>query len=130
MRHLTRGALAALFALALCARALPARAADATAHLTIYDAGVAEFHEERTIELQTGLNQIEWRNLMPKAYVRTLRVTCEGADVVRQDVTYDGAEVQGGRTPVLHLALRALGAGARRVQVDYLAPGISWQNDY
>jgi hypothetical protein len=132
MRQLTRGMLAALFAFALCARLTPAAvgAGDPAAHLTIYDAGVAEFHEERNIELQPGLNQIEWRSLMPKAYVRTVRVTCEGAEVVRQDVTYDGAEVRNEHTPVLHIALRAQAAGARRVQVDYLAPGLSWQNDY
>ena len=132
MRHLTRGALAAMFALALCARLTPAAvgAGDTAAHLTIYDAGVAEFHEERNLELQAGLNQIEWRSLMPKAYVRTVRVTCEGAEVVRQDVTYDGAEVRNERTPVLHIVLRAQAAGTRRVQVDYLAPGLSWQNDY
>ena len=132
MRHLTRGALAAMFALALCARTVPVAAAgDAAAHLTIYDAGVAEFHEERAVELQPGLNQIEWRSLMPKAYLRTLRVTAEGAEVVRQDITYDGTEVRNERSPVLHLVLRSTGAGgARRVQVDYLAPGISWQNDY
>ena len=132
MRHLTRGALAAMFAFVVCARLTPAAvgAGDVAAHLTIYDAGVAEFHEERNLELQAGLNQIEWRSLMPKAYVRTVRVTCEGAEVVRQDVTYDGAEVRNERTPVLHIALRAQAAGARRVQVDYLAPGMSWQNDY
>ena len=132
MRHLTRGALAALGAFILCAfyPSGVARAGDAVAHLTIYDAGIAEFHEERTVELQPGLNQIEWRSLMPKAYVRTLRVTVEGAEVVRQEITYDGTEVRNEKSPVLHLVLRAAGAGSRRVQVDYLAPGLSWQNDY
>ena len=81
MRHLTRGALCALLTFVLCGG--PALAAvgagDETAHLTIYDAGLAEFHEERTVELQPGLNQLEWRSLMPKAYIRTLRVTAEGA---------------------------------------------------
>ncbi|MDT7602914.1 MAG: hypothetical protein QOF61_911 [Acidobacteriota bacterium] len=100
-------------------------------HLTIYDAGVAQFLEVRTLDLQPGLNQIEWRSLMPQAFVRTLRVTAEGAEVVRQDVTYDGAEVRGSHAPVLHLVLRNAGAGgARRVRVDYLAPSVSWQNDY
>ena len=134
MRQLTRGALAAFVALVLWAA--PVRAAagagDEVAHLTIYDAGVAEFHEERAVELQPGLNQIEWRSLMPKAYLRTLRVTAEGAEVVRQDITYDGTEVRNEKSPVLHLVLRstAAAAGARRVQVDYLAPAVSWQNDY
>ncbi|HEV2864003.1 MAG TPA: hypothetical protein VGX48_23605 [Pyrinomonadaceae bacterium] len=103
----------------------------AATHLTVYDAGVAEFLEERTVVLQTGLNQIEWRSLMPKAVVRTLRVTAEGAEVVRQDVTFDGADVRGQRSPVLHLVLRNAGAaGPRRVQVDYLAPDLNWRADY
>lgn len=103
----------------------------AATHLTVYDAGVAEFLEERTVVLQAGLNQIEWRSLMPKAVVRTLRVTAEGAEVVRQDVTYDGADVRGQRSPVLHLLLRNAGAaGPRRVQVDYLAPDLNWRGDY
>ncbi|HEX8179325.1 MAG TPA: hypothetical protein VF525_07250 [Pyrinomonadaceae bacterium] len=131
MRQLTRGLLAALCALALCASAALA-AGDAVAHLTIYDAGIAEFHEERMVELQPGLNQLEWRSLMPKAYVRTLRVTAEGAEVLRQDITYDGTEVRNEKSPVLHLVLRstATTAGPRRVQIDYLAPGLNWQNDY
>jgi hypothetical protein len=100
-------------------------------HLTIYNAGVAEFLEERTIELQAGLNTIEWRSLMPKAYIRTVRVLAESAEVVRQDVTYDGAQVNSERSPVLHLVIQNRGAAARtRVQVDYLAPNISWQSDY
>ncbi len=103
----------------------------AAAHLTIYDAGIAEFLEERTIELQPGINQVEWRSLMPKAFIRTVRVTAEDAEVVRQDVTYDGHEVRNEKTPVLHLVIRnSKAAGPRRVQVDYLAPGLSWQNDY
>src|SRR5204863_8476230 len=90
-----------------------------------------EFLEERTVELQSGVNQVEWRSLMPKAFTRTLRVTAEGAEVVRQDVTYDGAEVRGQRSPVLHLVLQNRGpAAARRVQVDYLPPDISWRGDY
>jgi len=101
------------------------------AHLTVYDAGLAEVLEERTVELQPGLNQIEWRSLMPKAFARTLRVTADDAEVVRVDVTYDGVEVRGQRSPVLHLFIQNRGrAGQRRVQVDYLAPDISWRGDY
>ncbi|HEX8652269.1 MAG TPA: hypothetical protein VF708_15615 [Pyrinomonadaceae bacterium] len=100
-------------------------------HLTIYNAGVAEFLEERTIELQPGLNTVEWRSLMPKAYIRTVRVLAEAAEVVRQDVTYDGAQVNSERSPVLHLLIQNRGAAARtRVQIDYLAPSLSWQSDY
>jgi hypothetical protein len=111
---------------------LPAKAqAGGAAHLTVYDAGVAEFLEERTIELQPGINHVEWRSLMPKAYLRTVRVTADDAEVVRQDVTYDGPEVRNEKTPVLHLVIRnRAAAGPRRVQVDYLAPNLSWQNDY
>ncbi len=131
-----RRALSVLSALVLCAvypwQLARADTSGAVAHLTIYDAGIAEFHEERMVELQPGLNQLEWRSLMPKAYVRTLRVVPEGAEVVRQDITYDGTEVRNEKSPVLHLVLRstAATAGPRRVQVDYLAPGVSWQNDY
>ncbi|HST50643.1 MAG TPA: hypothetical protein VLJ61_01430 [Pyrinomonadaceae bacterium] len=108
-----------------------AQSQGAATHLSVYDAGVAEFLEERTVELQPGVNQIEWRSLMPKAFVRTFRVTAEDADIVRQDVTYDGAEVRSLRSPVLHIVLQNRGAaGPRRVQVDYLAPDLSWQNDY
>jgi len=100
-------------------------------HLTIYNAGVAEFLEERTMELQPGLNTIEWRSLMPKAYLRTVRVLAQNAEVVRQDVTYDGAQVNSEKSPVLHLVIQNRGAAARTlVQVDYLAPNISWQSDY
>ncbi len=100
-------------------------------HLTIYDAGVAEFLEERTLELQPGLNTIEWRSLMPKANTGTIRVTAEGAEVVRQNITYDGNQVGQEKSPVLHLVLDNKGAaGARRVQVDYLAPGLRWQANY
>ncbi|MBD0373864.1 MAG: hypothetical protein ICV60_23835 [Pyrinomonadaceae bacterium] len=111
------------------ARAQPGN--NSLSHLTIYNAGVAEFLEERTIELQTGLNTLEWRSLMPKAYIRTVRVLAASAEVVRQDVTYDGAQVNSERSPVLHLVINNRGATARtRVQVDYLAPNISWQSDY
>ena len=44
-------------------------------HLTIFDANVAEFMEERTLDLQPGLNTVEFRSLMPQAFLRTLRVT-------------------------------------------------------
>lgn len=101
------------------------------ANLTIYNAGIGEFLEEREVELQTGLNSLEWRSLMPKAYIRTVRVVAADAEVVRQDVTYDGAQVNNERSPVLHLVIRNRGAaGRRKVQVDYLAPGISWKSDY
>ena len=101
------------------------------AHLTIYNADIAEFLEERTIELQQGANVIVWRSLMPKANIRTVRVLAEDAEVVRQDVTYDGAQVNSEKSPVLHLVIQNRGVTARkRVQVDYLAPNISWQGDY
>ncbi len=104
---------------------------DDAAHLTVYDAGVAEFLEERTIELQPGTNVVAWRGLMPKAYIRTVRVVADGAEVVRQDVTYDGPEVRNERSPVLHLTLLNKGAaGPKRVTVDYLAPNLRWQGDY
>ncbi len=100
-------------------------------HLTIYNANIGEFLEERTIELQPGLNTIEWRSLMPKANIRTVRVLAEDAEVLRQDVTYDGPQVNNEKSPVLHLVIQNRGATARkRVQVDYLAPNISWQADY
>ena len=100
-------------------------------HLTIYNANIGEFLEERTIELQQGYNTIEWRSLMPKANIRTVRVLAEDAEVVRQDVTFDGPQVNNDKAPVLHLVIQNRGATARkRVQVDYLAPNISWQGDY
>jgi hypothetical protein len=102
-----------------------------TTNLTIYNAGIAEFLEERTIELQQGYNTVEWRSLMPKANIRTVRVLAEDAEVVRQDVTYDGAQVNSEKSPVLHLVIHNRGAAARkRVQIDYLAPNLSWQSDY
>ena len=108
-----------------------AQSQGSAAHLTVYDAGLAEVLEERTVELQAGMNQVEWRSLMPKAFARTLRVTAEDAEVVRVDVTYDGVEVRGQRSPVLHLFIQNRGrAGTRRIQVDYLAPDISWRGDY
>lgn len=131
MPHKTARALLA-FLLVVAAHAPRAAAAEQTVEqLTVYDAGVGQFVEARTIELQPGVNTVVWRSLMPQAFVRTLRVVAEGAEVVRQDVTYDGPEVRGSRAPVLHLVLRNPGAaGARRVQVDYLAPGVGWHNDY
>ena len=100
-------------------------------NLTIYNAGIAEFLEERTIELQQGNNTVEWRSLMPRANIRTVRVLAEDAEVVRQDVTYDGPQVNNEKSPVLHLVIQNRGATARkRVQVDYLAPNLSWVSDY
>ncbi|HEU0051849.1 MAG TPA: hypothetical protein VFQ39_01685 [Longimicrobium sp.] len=128
MRTFLRHA-AAPFAVVLAAGA--ARAQSPAAHLTVYDAGVAEVLEERTVELETGMNLVEWRSLMPKALVRTVRVTVDGAEVVRQDVSYDGAEVRGQRSPVLHLALRNRGGPrSAKVRVDYLAPELSWVADH
>jgi hypothetical protein len=102
-----------------------------TSNLTIYNAGIAEFLEERTIELQPGYNTVEWRSLMPRANIRTVRVLAEDAEVVRQDVTYDGPQVNSEKSPVLHLVIQNRGAtGRKRVQVDYLAPNISWLSDY
>ena len=127
MRNLARHCAAAL----LCLAPATVHAQPRTAHMTVYDAGMAEFLEERTVRLEPGMNQVEWRSLMPRALVRTLRVTADGADVVRQEVTYDGPEVRNQRAPVLRLTLRNRG-GARdaRVQVDYLAPDLSWVADY
>lgn len=118
-------------AVLLCATSASAQSQARTAHLTVYDAGMAEFLEERTMRLEPGMNQVEWRSLMPRALVRTVRVTAEGADVVRQEVSYDGPEVRNQRGAVLRLTLRNRG-GARdaRVQVDYLAPDLSWAADY
>lgn len=113
---------------------LPARAQNDPnnlAHLTVYNANIAEFLDERMIELQPGRNTIVWRSLMPRASIRTVRVVAQDAEVLRQDVTYDGPQVNSEKSPVLHLVIQNRGAAARkRVQVDYLAPGISWQADY
>lgn len=127
--------LFALATLSVCAlwpcRPAAAGVGDDVSHLTVYDAGIAQFLEERTIDLQPGINAVEWRSLMPKAFLRTLRVVADGAEVVRQDVTYDGTDVQGQKSPVLHLILENKGApGPHRVRVDYLAPGLKWENDY
>ena len=100
-------------------------------HLAIFDANMAEVFEERTLELQSGLNTVEWRSLMPQAAIGTLRVTGEQVTVVRQDITFDGPEVRSQKSPVLHLVLQSGGAGGpRKVQVDYLAPSLSWKGDY
>lgn len=118
-----------------CLAYQPAARAQATnnaiSNLTIYNAGIAEFLEERTIELQQGKNTVEWRSLMPRANIRTVRVLAEDAEVLRQDVTYDGPQVNNEKSPVLHLVIHNRGATARkRVQVDYLAPNLSWLSDY
>jgi hypothetical protein len=113
---------------------LPARAQNNPnnlAHLTVYNANIAEFLDERMIELQPGRNTIVWRSLMPRASIRTVRVMAQDAEVLRQDVTYDGPQVNSEKSPVLHLVIQNRGPAARkRVQVDYLAPGLSWQADY
>lgn len=111
--------------------AVRAQATNNISNLTIYNAGIAEFLEERTIELQPGRNTVEWRSLMPRANIRTVRVLAEDAEVLRQDVTYDGPQVNNEKSPVLHLVILNRGATARkRVQVDYLAPNLSWLSDY
>jgi hypothetical protein len=101
------------------------------ANLTVYTAGIAEFLEERTIELQPGYNTVVWRSLMPRANIRTVRVLAEDAEVVRQDISYDGAQVNNEKSPVLHLVIQNRGTTAsKRIQIDYLAPGLSWLSDY
>src|SRR5208283_4464790 len=91
-------------------------------HLSIFGANVAEVLEERTLELQAGLNTVEWRSLMPQAVIATVRVTGEQVTVMRQDITFDGTEVGNVKSPVLHLVLRNAGAsGPRIVQVDLVA---------
>jgi hypothetical protein len=100
-------------------------------HLAIFEANLAEILEERTLDLQPGSNTVEWRSLMPQAVTGSLRVTAEQVRVVRQGITFDGAEVRNQRSPVLHLVFENAGAsGPRKVQVDYLAPRLSWKSDY
>lgn len=100
-------------------------------HLTVYDAGVAQVVEERTVELQNGLNTLEWRSLLPRAFTGTLRVTVEDAEVVRQSISFDGPQIQNTPSPVLHLVLDHKGErGSRKVRIDYLAPNLDWANDY
>ena len=67
---------------------------------------VAANAEERNIDLQIGINTIEWRSLMPKAFLTTIRVTAENADVLRQYVTYDGVEIRNEKSPVLHIVIQ------------------------
>lgn len=122
--------LAALLPLILAAPAV-ARAQGTVSHLTVYDVGVAQVLEERTVQLQPGTNHIDWRSLMPRAFIRTLRVTAEGAEVARQEVSYDGTEVRNTRSPALRLEVTNRGgARAARVRVDYMAPGVGWNADY
>ena len=123
--------LAFLFCGFACFPAHAQNAPNNLAHLTVYNANIAEFLDERMIELQPGRNTIVWRSLMPRASIRTVRVIAQDAEVLRQDVTYDGPQVNNEKSPVLHLVIQNRGPAARkRVQVDYLAPGISWQADY
>ena len=103
-----------------------------TTRLTVFDSNLAEFHEERTIDLENGPNLVEWRSLMPQPFVRTIRVTADDRiTVAREDITYDGPDIHGQKSPVLHLVLRNEGGpGPHKVQIDYLAPGLSWKGDY
>jgi hypothetical protein len=102
------------------------------AHVTVFDSNVAEFLEERTLDLRTGSNPIDWRSLMPQSYIRTIRIAADpDVTVVREEVTLDGPEVHNQKSPVLHMTLQNSGAsGLRKVRVDYLAPGLSWKSDY
>lgn len=115
-----------------CARLAYAQADnDRLSNLTIYNAGIGEFLEERSVDLQQGLNTIEWRSLMPKAYIRTVHVVAADAEVLRQNITYDGPPVNSEKSPVLHLVIQNRGvAGRKLIQVDYLAPGISWLSEF
>jgi hypothetical protein len=124
-----RHALAMLLAVPL---ALSGQSPCQTMHLTIFDANLAEFLEERTLDLQSGPNVVEWRSLMPQTYIRTILVTAgDRVTVTRQDVAYDGPEVRSHKSPVLRLVFQNAGApGPRKVQIDYLAPGLSWKSDY
>jgi len=102
-----------------------------TKHLAIFDADVAEFTEERTLDLLPGVNNVEWRSLTPQAFIGTLRLRAEQAEVVRQSITLDGPEVRGQKSAVLRLVLQNSGArGPHKVQVDYLAPKLGWKADY
>jgi hypothetical protein len=124
-----RVAVALLLPFSILAQSPPAN--QTATHLTVYDAGIAEFLEERTLDLQSGLNTIEWRSLMPKAYLETIRITAENAEVIRQHVSYDGSEVRNEKSPVLHITLQNKATpGPQRIQVDYLAPDVTWRNDY
>jgi hypothetical protein len=103
-----------------------------TTHLTIFDSNLAEFYEGRTINLRSGENPVEWRSLMPQTLVRTIRATVDDhTAVTREDVTYDGPEIHGQKSPVLHLMMQNDDApGPHKVRIDYLAPGMSWKADY
>ena len=102
-----------------------------TRHLTIFDANLAEFREERAFTLQSGTNTIEWRSLAPQAIISSLRVTADGVSIMRESITFDGPELRGQKTAVLHLLLKNSGvSGVRKVQVDYLVPRLSWKSDY
>jgi hypothetical protein len=100
-------------------------------HLAVFDADVAEFTEERMLDLHAGQNAIEWRSLVPQAFLGTLRVTADQAQIVHQSITLDGPEVRGQKTPVLKLVLQNTGnSGPHKVTVDYLAPHLGWNADY
>jgi len=100
-------------------------------HLAVFDADVGEFTEERTLDLHPGVNTVEWRSLTPQAFIGTLRVIVEKAEVIRQSITFDGTEVRGQKSPVLRLAIRNTGPdGPHKVRVDYLAPKLGWKADY
>jgi len=100
-------------------------------HVAIFDANMFEITEERTLDLQTGLNTVDWRGVVPNAAVGTILVTADRVTVVRQSITADGADVRGQRTPVLRLVLQNTGPSEpRKVRADYLAPGMSWKADY
>jgi hypothetical protein len=124
--------LSALLCCAISANSLLAQNAEnRLANLTIYNAGVGEFLEERSVELQTGTNTVEWRSLMPKAFIRTIRVVAENAEVTRQSVTFDGVHVNNERSAVLHLVIQNNGPAVRkRIRVDYLAPNVSWVSEH
>jgi len=96
-----------------------------TKHLSIFDAGLGEFTEERMVNLQPGANTVEWRGLVPQAVIGTLRVVADQADVVRQSVTADL------KAPAVHLVLNnGAPSGPHKVRLDYLAPKLSWKADY
>jgi hypothetical protein len=108
-----------------------AQGSGAVKHLTIFGANAAELMDVRTVNLRPGRNTVEFRNLMPRAVVRTIRLSGEDVRLVRQNVTFDGPGGRDERSPVLHLELENTGsAGAREIQLDYLAPGLGWEADY
>jgi Uncharacterized conserved protein len=124
-------AMALLLSVPFAVSAELQQANNTATHLTVYDAGIAEFLEERTVELQSGMNTVVWRSLMPKTYIETIRITAENADIIQQHVSYDGGEVRNEKSPVLHITLQNKATpGPQRLQVDYLAPDVTWRNDY